>query len=241
MTYFGTFILQNLTFQICSHKLPSTYKCPNGKLSESGTHLCNYLFLHLSKPFVLNFSASLHDKACTKRPLSLVHVLIIACIDTLSFISKFYQNHSLALSFVYLYFSFVVPIELTSYMLGQENGHWDWNHYYKYSGSYKWCCRRLTLGGKKQVKNNGKKQWSARGTASLLFSCAFEVLVGELVKCAMCLRWGRFIRKTYKRVGETANGIFSFLRWCYGGTYRGQGIVAGNEARFGAPFPLRDI
>lgn len=70
----------------------------------------------------------------------------------------------------------------------------------------------------KQAKTNGKKQWGARGITSLLFTFAFEVPVGESVKwniverSAMCLRWGRVIRRTYKRVGETTNEIFALLQ-----------------------------
>lgn len=50
----------------------------------------------------------------------------------------------------------------------------------------------------------------------------------------MCLRWRRFIRETYKRVGETTNEIF--LCCCNRGTCGVKGIVAGNDACFVAPF-----
>lgn len=79
-----------------------------------------------------------------------------------------------------------------------------------------------------KAQTNSKKQRGAGALTSLLFTCAPVVLVSDAVKwnmmerSALCLRWRRVIRKTNKRVGETASEFFALMQkrdlWASEGT-----------------------
>lgn len=100
---------------------------------------------------------------------------------------------------------FYVPSELTSYMLGQENGHWDDNHYCKYSGSYTWCRRRITFGGRCISKRNKIK----------VMAKSSGVQVASLPCCLFVLLWFRWVswwNGTSWEKGQCASGGDRSLR-----------------------------